>query len=116
MHLSHQQFAGGHAARRVRQPARLCRDMGHARGHGIGHEYGETLATRGVAACRQVWWELNGVDGDKIARLMGAPAGSVLVDQNAIIANSILFSALDFSDTRRNKVVITDMDFPSDVY
>jgi kynureninase len=40
----------------------------------------------------------------------------VLVHQNASIANSILFSALDFSDTRRNKVVICDMDFPSDVY
>jgi kynureninase len=47
---------------------------------------------------------------------MGAPQGSVLVHENSSIANSILFSALDFSDTRRNKVVICDMDFPSDVY
>ncbi|HRF95227.1 MAG TPA: hypothetical protein PLZ51_08530, partial [Aggregatilineales bacterium] len=34
----------------------------------------------------------------------------------ASIANSILMSALDWSDTRRNKVVSTDQDFPSDVY
>jgi kynureninase len=47
---------------------------------------------------------------------MGAPAGAVLIQQNAAIANSILFSSLDFSDPQRNKVVITDMDFPSDVY
>src|SRR5690606_7367407 len=26
------------------------------------------------------------------------------------------FSALDFSDTRRNKVVVCDQDFPSDIY
>lgn len=80
------------------------------------HDYADMWATHGVTAWGKVWWELNGVVGDKIAPLMGAPAGSVLVHQNASIANSILFSALDFSDTRRNKVVITDMDFPSDVY
>lgn len=79
-------------------------------------DYAEAWATQGVTAWGKGWWELTGKVGDKIAPLMGAPAGSVLVHQNASIANSILFSALDFSDTRRNKVVITDMDFPSDVY
>ncbi|MFW5690922.1 MAG: aminotransferase class V-fold PLP-dependent enzyme [Chloroflexota bacterium] len=84
--------------------------------------YADTWAALGVSAWgkpygeRPTWWELNGAVGDKIAPLMGAPAGSVLVHQNASIANSILFSALDFSDPQRDKVVITDMDFPSDVY
>jgi kynureninase len=59
---------------------------------------------------------MKGAVGDKIAPLMGAPTGSILVHENASIANSILFSALDFSDTRRNKVVMCDQDFPSDVY
>ena len=86
------------------------------------HTYADTWADLGVSAWGQphgdnpTWWELNGAVGDKIAPLMGAPAGSVLVHQNAAIANSILFSALDFSDTKRNKVVVTDMDFPSDFY
>jgi len=86
------------------------------------HTYADTWASLGVGAWgksygdKPTWWELNGHVGDKIAPLMGAPAGSVLIHQNASIANSILFSALDFSDTKRNKVVITDMDFPSDVY
>ncbi len=79
-------------------------------------EYANTWATRGVRAWGEVWFNLNGQVGDKIAPLMGAPAGSVLVHQNASLANSILFSALDFSDTRRNKVVVSDMDFPSDLY
>jgi kynureninase len=78
--------------------------------------YADMWASRGVRAWGEVWWDLNGSVGDKIAPLMGAPAGSVLIHQNASIANSILFSALDFSDTARNKVVVSDMDFPSDVY
>jgi kynureninase len=78
--------------------------------------YADIWASYGVTAWGKIWWDLNGQVGDKIAPLMGAPAGSVLVHPNASIANSILFGGLDFNDTRRNKVVITDMDFPSDVY
>jgi len=84
--------------------------------------YADTWATLGVRAwgarydSQPTWWELKGTVGDKIAPLMGAPSGSVLVHENASIANSILVSALDWSDTRRDKVVSTDQDFPSDVY
>ena len=79
-------------------------------------EYADTWGSRGVRAWGESWWDLNSKVGDKIAPLMGAPAGSVLIHQNASIANSILFGALDFSDTKRNKVVVTDMTFPSDFY
>lgn len=79
-------------------------------------EFADTWATLGVRAWGAGWWDLKGAVGDKIAPLMGAPAGSVLVHENASIANSILLSALDFSDTTRNRVVICDQDFPSDVY
>ncbi|MDX1991715.1 MAG: aminotransferase class V-fold PLP-dependent enzyme [bacterium] len=78
--------------------------------------FADTWAEHGVSAWGVEWFALNGKVGDKIGRLMGAPAGSVLVHQNASIANSVLFSGLDFSDPKRNKVVITDMDFPSDIY
>ncbi|MCC6616918.1 MAG: aminotransferase class V-fold PLP-dependent enzyme [Anaerolineae bacterium] len=78
--------------------------------------YGDAWSTLGVRAWGDGWWDLSGQVGDKIAPLMGAPAGSVLVQQNASIANSILFSGMDFSDPARDKVVICDMDFPSDVY
>lgn len=79
-------------------------------------EYADTWATLGVRAWGAKWWHLRSEVGDKIAPLMGAPAGSVLVQENASIANSILFSGMDFGDTRRNKAVISDMDFPSDIY
>lgn len=85
-------------------------------------DYADTWATLGVRAWGQpfadnpTWWELKGAVGDQIAPLMGAAIGSLLIHENASIANSILISALDFSDTRRNKVVVSDQDFPSDVY
>ncbi len=68
------------------------------------HTYADTWATLGVRAWGQpfgdhpTWWELKGAVGDQIAPLMGAPAKSVLIHENASIANSILISALDFSD------------------
>lgn len=79
--------------------------------------YADDWATLGVRAWGSAhWWELKGAVGDLIAPLMGAPAGTVLMQENASIANAILISALDWSDTRRDKVVVTDLDFPSDVY
>ncbi|MCK6577644.1 MAG: aminotransferase class V-fold PLP-dependent enzyme [Anaerolineae bacterium] len=86
------------------------------------HEYADAWATLGVRvwgtshANNPTWWELKRAVGDKIAPLMGAAAGTVLMQENASIANSILISALDFSDSRRDKVVVCDQDFPSDVY
>jgi kynureninase len=85
-------------------------------------DYADTWATLGVRAWGNryhdlpTWWELKGAVGDKIAPLMGAPSGSVLIHENASIANSILISGLDFSNTRRDTVVMCDQDFPSDVY
>lgn len=78
--------------------------------------YADMWAEHGVSSWGIEWFDLNRTVGNKIAPLMGAPENSVIVQQNASIANSILFGALDYSDTKRNKVVITDMDFPSDVY
>lgn len=85
-------------------------------------DYADTWATLGVRAWgqsyadRPTWWEVKGAVGDRIAPLMGAPSGSVLVHENASIANSILFSALDWNVRGRDKVIVTDQDFPSDVY
>ena len=78
--------------------------------------YADTWAGQGVSAWGSGWFELPQTVGNKIAPLMGAAQDTVLAHQNASIANSILFGALDFSDRRRDKVVITELDFPSDVY
>ena len=78
--------------------------------------YAETWATRGVRAWGEAWFELNGVVGDKIAPLMGAPSGSVNIHQNASLGISILLSAIDWTSSQRDKVVVTDMIFPTDYY
>ena len=78
--------------------------------------YADTWGEHGVSAWGMGWFELPQTVGSKIAPLMGAAQGTVLVHQNASIASSILFGSIDFSDKKRDKVVITDMDFPSDIY
>jgi len=78
--------------------------------------YADTWAEQGVSAWNSGWFELPQTVGNKIAPLMGAASDTVLAHQNSSIANSILFGALDFSDHKRDKVVITELDFPSDVY
>ncbi len=85
-------------------------------------DYADTWATLGVRAWGTAqaglptWWELKGAVGDLIAPLLGAPAGTVLMHENASVAASILYSALDWDSPRRDKVIVTDQDFPSDVY
>ena len=78
--------------------------------------YADTWAEQGVSAWGTGWFELPQTVGNKIAPLMGAAPNTVLVHQNASIANSILFGGMDFSDPIRDKVVISELDFPSDVY
>jgi kynureninase len=79
-------------------------------------QFADTWAERGVRSWGEGWWDLKRAVGDKIAPLIGASAGSVLVQENASIANCTLFSGMDFSDTKRNRVIVCDQDFPSDVY
>ncbi|MCS7072583.1 MAG: aminotransferase class V-fold PLP-dependent enzyme [Anaerolinea sp.] len=84
--------------------------------------YADTWATLGVRAWATgagdapSWWELKRAVGDLIAPLLGAPPGSVLMQESASFANAQLISALDFNDPRRDTVVVSDQDFPSDVY
>jgi len=78
--------------------------------------YADTWAEQGLSAWGSGWFELPQTVGNRIAPLMGAAQDTVLIHQNASIANSILLGALDFSDSRRDKVISTALDFPSDVY
>lgn len=78
-------------------------------------EYAETWATRGVRAWAEGWWELPVTVGNQIARIIGADPGSVSMHQNVTLASAVILSCLDFQG-RRNKVVMTAMDFPSVLY
>ena len=79
------------------------------------HQYAETWATRGVRAWEEAWWMLGLEVGNEIGSLMNAPKDSVSLHQNVTQCQAVVASCLDFSG-RRNKVVYTDMNFPSVMY
>jgi kynureninase len=79
------------------------------------HQYAESWATRGVRAWNEGWWDSPVETGDEVAKVIGAAAGSVTMHQNVTLASAIALSCLDFPP-QRNKIVMTDMDFPSVIY
>ena len=77
--------------------------------------YADTWATRGVRAWEERWWMLAAEVGDEIGALMNASKGSVSTHQNVTTCQAVVASCFDFSG-KRNKVVYTDMNFPSVMY
>jgi kynureninase len=77
--------------------------------------YADIWATRGVRAWEERWWMLGAEVGDEIGALMNAPKGSVSTHQNVTTCQAVVASCLDFSG-KRNRVVYTDMNFPSIMY
>jgi kynureninase len=77
--------------------------------------YCDTWATRGVRAWEEKWWEMSCEVGDAIGVLMNAPSGSVSLHLNVTLCQAVVASCFDFSG-RRNKVVYSDMNFPSVMY
>src|SRR6202040_1590368 len=77
--------------------------------------YADIWATRGVRAWEERWWMLAAQVGDEIGALMNAPAGSVSTHQNVTTCQAVVASCFDFSG-KRNKVVYSDMNFPSVMY
>lgn len=77
--------------------------------------YADTWATRGVRAWEERWWMLAAEVGAEIGALMNAPKGSVSTHQNVTTCQAVVASCFDFSG-KRNKVVYTDMNFPSVMY
>ena len=78
-------------------------------------EYAEVWATRGVRGWEDRWWDMAAEVGDKIARVIGAAAGSVSMHENVTTAHMVALSALRPTGPR-TKIVCTAMDFPSMVY
>jgi kynureninase len=70
---------------------------------------------RGIRSWGDAWWNLPVEMGDVLAPVLGAPHGSVTVQPNVTIAQAIVLSSIDFSG-RRNRIVCTELDFPSCLY
>lgn len=78
-------------------------------------DYAETWATRGIRAWAEGWWEMPLAVGDKVARIIGAPPGTVVMHQNVSICQSIILSCFELTG-RRNKIVYEGLNFPSVMY
>lgn len=78
-------------------------------------EFASTWERRAIRAWEEGWWEMPVQVGNLLADLLGAPHGSITMHQNVSIAEAVVISCFDFRSAR-NKVVYTDMNFPSVMY
>ena len=77
--------------------------------------YADSWAGRGVRAWEEGWWDMAVGVGDKIAPLIGAAPGEISLHQNVTLTQAVISSCFDFRGPR-NKVVMTDFEFPSIQY
>jgi len=78
-------------------------------------EYADVWTGRGVRAWAETWWEMSASVGDEIGRLFGAPDSTVSMHQNVTLAEATVISCFDWRG-KRNRVVYSDMNFPSVQY
>jgi kynureninase len=76
-------------------------------------EYAGTWRARGIRAWGEGWWEMPRRVGDQVGRIVGAPAGSVVMHQNVAVAEAIVLSCFRPVDPARNRVVYSRGEFPS---
>jgi kynureninase len=79
------------------------------------HAFCDLWAAQGVRAWEEKWWGMSREVGDEIGALMNATPGSVSVQPNVTSCQAVVAGCFDFSG-RRNKVVYSDMNFPSIMY
>lgn len=80
-------------------------------------DYAEAWATRGVRAWAEGWWDMPLTVGDEVGRIIGADAGTVVMHQNVSVCQSLILSCFDTTpQTRRNKIVYSELEFPSVMY
>ncbi len=85
------------------------------RTYGRLHDYAETWATRGIRAWAEGWWEMPVTIGDKLARILGADPGTVVMHQNVSVCQAVILSCFDLAQ-KRNKIVYEALNFPSVMY
>ena len=78
-------------------------------------EYAEVWSQRGVRGWEERWWEMPMEVGNKIAPIIGAPAGTVSMHENVTTAHLVALSCLKPSGARK-RIVCSALDFPSMVY
>ena len=78
-------------------------------------EYAEMWATRGVRAWAEGWWNMPVTVGNDVAKIIGAEPNTVVMHQNVSICQSLILSCLK-ANPKRNKIVYSELNFPSVMY
>jgi kynureninase len=77
--------------------------------------FADAWSGRGVRAWSEGWWELGHETGDVLAPVVGAPAGTISFHQNVSVAQALIGSCFRY-DGARSKIVMTDLEFPTNMY
>jgi len=76
-------------------------------------QWGERL----IQSWNESWWDLQVRLGDKLAPLLGAGEGEVLVsDSTSLNLYKLAMAALSAAPPGRRRIVTDDLNFPSDIY
>jgi len=79
--------------------------------------YYNLWAKEGVSAWRKEWWDLSKNISNRIQGLLEAEKHSVTMMPNATISHWIALSTkFTDHDHKRDKIIMTDLDFPSSIY
>ncbi|MFC1729496.1 aminotransferase class V-fold PLP-dependent enzyme [candidate division KSB1 bacterium] len=78
-------------------------------------EYADIWSKKHVRAWKDDWWDCMPAVGNVIARIINAPDNSVSLQPNVTTATACFISCFDFPENK-NRVVYTDMEFPTIVY
>ncbi|HJR60163.1 MAG TPA: aminotransferase class V-fold PLP-dependent enzyme [Vicinamibacterales bacterium] len=78
-------------------------------------QFADEWSSRGVRAWHEGWWEIGRTTGDLLAPVLGVRPGTISMHQNVTVAMAIIASCHTF-DSRRNRIVMTDLEFPSNMY
>ncbi len=79
------------------------------------NEYADAWTDRGIRAWEEGWWEMPVELGNLIAGIIGAGADEVVMLPNVTIAQWIVNSCFHWSG-RRNKIVVEELNFPTNLY
>jgi kynureninase len=78
-------------------------------------QFADEWSSRGVRAWYEGWWEVGRTTGDLLAPIIGVQKGTISMHQNVTVAQAIVASCHRFDGPRR-KIVMTDLEFPSNMY
>jgi len=77
--------------------------------------YADLWEQRGVRAWAEGWWTIQNEITEPLSKILGVQQDAISMHQNVTMASEAFSSSLDFSGSR-NKIVFTELNFPSLMY